>query len=427
MRAVLIIAIAATAALVAQTATAGDRTRPTGITSADARLQTGAHKTLLAQKGLGRWVASCSKQGVTVTFTADRLLPTSDLVIAGTQGAPRARTIQPSKTVSSATATVLSERWQIAPFAAAQVQVAVATVAARATHAGCAASVLVLTGPDQGATITRAPRGWHEVPLKATPKPALPPDAMQWTLPSGWQAVPEHLTSLGEPVHRLAAASFPLRQTHPDRDCSPDTARKEMPKDGALVFILESLETNARPNTLAKLPARPAHFTVRRVQNFECLGPGAVFHWTEHVRALQADVLLGPKAGTQRRAQVERLLDSLVVEPIGPPSAPIGWHVIRSHSYDSMRVPPGWTARALQHPHETPRPRALFRIANPQGTVVVNVTELRRGRAQAHDTLRIRGYRFRTRIEAQDGAAQGDIEQAQISAQSLGVSGVGRG
>ena len=92
-----------------------------------------------------------------------------------------------------------------------------------------------------------------------------------------------------------------------------------------------------------------------------------------------------------------------------------------------MRVPPGWTARALQHPHRTPRPRTLFRIANPRTTVVVTVTELRRGPARPQDTVRVRGYRFRTRIEAQAGAAQADIDQAQISAQSLGVSGVGRG
>ena len=193
-------------------------------------------------------------------------------------------------------AKILSERWQIAPFAAAQVQVAVATVAGRATSTGCAASVLVLTGPDQGATITRAASTWHEVPLQPPPKPALPPDAMQWTLPRGWQKAPEHLTALAEPVHRLAAATFALKQTHPDRDCSPTSAREQMPADGALVYILESLEASA------KLPQRPAHFIVGRALNYECLGPGVVFHWTEHGRALQANVLLGAQ-GRQAAAR----------------------------------------------------------------------------------------------------------------------------
>src|SRR4051812_46237070 len=163
MRAVLIIAIAITAALLVRTAIApaGGRVRPSGIASADARLQPGERKTLLDQKGLGRWAAACSSGGVRVTFTADRLLPTSDVVVARTQGAPLATTVQPRRTVSSETRDVLSERWQIAPFAAAQVQVALATVAGRATKTGCAASVLVLTGPDQGATITRAATEWQ--------------------------------------------------------------------------------------------------------------------------------------------------------------------------------------------------------------------------------------------------------------------------
>ena len=83
MRAVLTIAIAATAALLIHTALApaGGRTRPSGIVSADARLQIGEHKTLLTQKGLGHFTAACSTAGVSVTFTADRLLPTSDLVV----------------------------------------------------------------------------------------------------------------------------------------------------------------------------------------------------------------------------------------------------------------------------------------------------------------------------------------------------------
>jgi hypothetical protein len=243
---------------------------------------------------------------------------------------------------------------------------------------------------------------------------------MQWALPAHWQPIPEHLTSLGEPIHRLAAATFNLQQTHPDADCSPTTAREQMPPDGALVYILESLETHARP------APRPAHFKVPHAQNYECLGPGAIFHWSEHGRALQADVLLGPKAGPTRRRQVQALLDSLVVQPTGPPPPPIGWHVIRSHSYDSMRVPPGWTARALQHPHATKRPRTLFRLANPAHTVVVEVTELKRGPKLPSDTLAIRGFRFRTTIQER-GAAQQDVDQAQISAHSLGVSGVGRG
>ena len=54
---------------------------------------------------------------------------------------------------------MIAQRWQIAPFAAAQVQVTAATVVARSigergTGHACAASVVAVTGPDQGATRT---------------------------------------------------------------------------------------------------------------------------------------------------------------------------------------------------------------------------------------------------------------------------------
>jgi hypothetical protein len=273
----------------------------------------------------------------------------------------------------------------------------------------------------------RAATGWHRVPVPAAPSATPTADAMTWTLPAGWQAVRERLTSLSEPVHRLAAATFALRQDKPDRDCRPDTASRQLPADGALVYILESLETAAHPRGLAKLPSRPRHFRIPRARSYECLGMGAVIHWTEQGRALEANVLLGPKATRARRRQVEALLDSLVVQRVPPPPAPIGWRVIRSGSYDSIRVPPGWSARALQHPHRTHRPRLLFRVANPANTVVVKITELRRGTTKPAEGFRFRGFRFSVAVLARAGASPHDIDQARISARSVGVSGVGRG
>ena len=153
------IALAATATLAAP-AGGGGRARPSGIASADLRLSAGHAKTILRVRGLGRWTASCSAAGhVGVTFTADHLLPTSDLVVTRTDGPPLARRIDPGDAVEPDPAgAVLAQRWQIAPFAAAQVQVTAATVAARSTGErggyACAASVVAVTGPDQGATRT---------------------------------------------------------------------------------------------------------------------------------------------------------------------------------------------------------------------------------------------------------------------------------
>ena len=68
---------------------------------------------------------------------ADRLLPTSDLVVARTAGAPLSRRVDPGDRVApEPPGAVLMQRWQIAPFAAAQVQVSVANVAGRTVGGG---------------------------------------------------------------------------------------------------------------------------------------------------------------------------------------------------------------------------------------------------------------------------------------------------
>jgi hypothetical protein len=256
-----------------------------------------------------------------------------------------------------------------------------------------------------------------------------------WTLPAGWNDVAPRLTAVGSPAHRLAAATFPLRQTQPDRTCAPDTARRQMPPDGALVVLLESLEP-------AKLPPRPARFRLGRPVNLECFGRGSTVAWNEQGRALQAVVMYGPGAGAERRRQAQALLDSLVVAPSPPPPPPAGWRVVVSDAADSMRVAPGWSASALKHKRITTRPRRLFRLANRDGTVVVRVREHRRGPMSAafppageplvFDTHRRagmawRGFRFSIRIFARAGATARDLEWAEISARTLGVSGSGRG
>lgn len=135
--------------------------RTAAIRSADARLSRGATRTILRLPRIGRWTAACGADGrVAITFTADHLLATSDLVVSRTAGAPLGRRLDPGDAVTpDPAADVLSQRWQIAPFAAAQVQVTSATVAARRIGEGgtghaCAASVVAVTGPDQGATQT---------------------------------------------------------------------------------------------------------------------------------------------------------------------------------------------------------------------------------------------------------------------------------
>ena len=270
----------------------------------------------------------------------------------------------------------------------------------------------------------------------ATSSPAQPPGGLGWTLPSGWRDVGPRLTQLGEPAHRLAAATFDLRQDQPDGNCSPTTAHAQLPAHGALVFVLESRDWEGkRP----RLPSRPARFRLPAASDHECFGRARVVWWGEKDRSLSAVVLLGRRAGAARRAQAEALLDSLVVQAIPPPPPPAGWRSAIS-AQDSLRVPPDWSAYALKRQRGVARPRVLFRVANAR--VVLRVVEHRRGPASpafppvskplVFDARRragmsFRGYRISLRIFPRTGATAQDLEWAELSARSLGVSTVGRG
>jgi hypothetical protein len=317
-----------------------------------------------------------------------------------------------------------------------------------ATTAGLAAATVAASTHDGASSRARAAiAAPASRPAAAGPRAAatptttpVPAAGLAWSLPAGWRAVGPRLTALASPVQQLAAATFDLRQSRADRDCRPDTARAQLPAHGALVLLLEDREAAASPRALAKLPPRPGRFRLPPAVNAECLGRGRTVSWTEQGRAFQAWVLLGRRAGAMRRRQAEALLNSLTVERIPPPPPPAGWRTTVSGSYDSMRVPPGWSARALPHPKRTRRPRLLFRIATDR--VVVRVVEHRRGPASpafppARDPLvfdahrragmRFRGFRFSITIHARPGASARDLEWAEISARSLGLSSVGRG
>jgi hypothetical protein len=140
--------------------TAGDphpRSRPAGpfIRSLAARVAAGRSARLVSLPRIGRFTVACGRDRRSrVTFRAARLLPTSDLVVSSPRGAAGA-TLQPSRVRSGASARVVAETWQIAPFAAAGVRVVTVHVAGRATSSGCAASAVAIVGPDQGSTSTR--------------------------------------------------------------------------------------------------------------------------------------------------------------------------------------------------------------------------------------------------------------------------------
>ena len=128
------------------------------VLSADLRVSADGSKLILRVPRVGRWTATCpaSSGMVGVRFVADHLLATSDVVVARSSGPPLGLRVDPGDAVvAEPPAPVLSQRWQIAPFASAQVRVTAATVVARrVSESQCAASVVAVIGPDQGATVT---------------------------------------------------------------------------------------------------------------------------------------------------------------------------------------------------------------------------------------------------------------------------------
>lgn len=260
---------------------------------------------------------------------------------------------------------------------------------------------------------------------------------LSWTLPAGWQPAPPAPTAVIEPAPLLAAATFPLRQTRRDPGCAPETAARLLPRDGAIVWISESRDIS--PRDAARVPARPARFVVGRPRSIECLGNGVSVHWREQGRVLSAWVLLGRDAGVARRREAGALLNSLVVERVPPPPPPAGWDTAFSGTADSIRVPPGWSVQALRRQRGVPRPRTLYRLANPDGSVILRVREHPRGPASAafprgplvfdarrRAGLGFRGYRVSFRIFARAGASAQDLEWAEVAARSAGFSWVGR-
>jgi hypothetical protein len=133
--------------------------RGSRVLSADLRMPAGGSRPILRVPRVGRWTAICPAASGTVgvRFFADHLLATSDVIVARSSGPPLGLRVDPGDAVvPEPPAPVLSQRWQIAPFASAQVHVTAATVVARrVSERECAASVVAVIGPDQGATVTR--------------------------------------------------------------------------------------------------------------------------------------------------------------------------------------------------------------------------------------------------------------------------------
>lgn len=130
-----------------------------------ARLDGGTRDlVLLSPPRIGKLLVSCdASRGPSVAFRADRLLPTSDVVVSGTGAVPAQTTLQPGRRYQPAAASpVLLQTWHIGPFASANVRLTTISVAARLLSVreswDCAASAKAEVAPSQGATAEGATR-----------------------------------------------------------------------------------------------------------------------------------------------------------------------------------------------------------------------------------------------------------------------------
>jgi hypothetical protein len=138
------------------------------------------------------------------------------------------------------------------------------------------------------------------------------------SIPAGWQVIEKPINAVTYPRQVLAAASFPVRTAAlPQRGCGAEAVLEQMPRDGALLQIIEY-----DPGELPDLPARPDRFTYanRGFANYECAGPSFQFSFSDHDRAFQARITLNRRAVHPRiRAQAIEILNGF--RPGQPASA----------------------------------------------------------------------------------------------------------
>jgi hypothetical protein len=141
--------------------------------------------------------------------------------------------------------------------------------------------------------------------------------------PLGWHLIEPPISALTYPVERLLLSSYRTRR---GGNCAPDRAERDLPADGALIYLFEYRPPPRSPRTrvhLTAFPARPAHFALRPRDRgrFECWRvPSHLIRFSAAGRRFQVHVALGPHAGAARRMQVLHVLDSLQIRPRAPPS-----------------------------------------------------------------------------------------------------------
>lgn len=190
--------------------------------------------------------------------------------------------------------------------------------------------------------------------------------------PGGWNRA-RALTNMADPREVLALASYPLRGGGRAGECAPKAALADLPRDGALIWLIEYRP--ARGDVWADLPKTrfppkpdPFELSTANLETGLCQpgrGYGTTFRAAD--RPFQLLLAFGDDVTDDRIAQVEAILNSLEFEtlPAPPPDPYVGWPLVSDNSGDSLRTPSGWPGAAVDYrPGRTPRPRLLFFASN---------------------------------------------------------------
>lgn len=135
-------------------------------------------------------------------------------------------------------------------------------------------------------------------------------DGVSVRYPAGWDATSRPLTHVTNPVQVLAVASFRLpRSNRGDDGCEPKEALDRRPADGAFIYGWEFSSLQGE-----RFSSRPEHFSLTDFEQYECLGPSYRLQFRQAGRLINIHVSLGPKASSETRQTVLRILDSLRVK-----------------------------------------------------------------------------------------------------------------
>ena len=130
-------------------------------------------------------------------------------------------------------------------------------------------------------------------------------DGVSFRYPESWHATPFSTTNS---PRRLAVASYPIPEDAVEGDCGGLQAAGRLPREGALVLLIDYGERGSFARRPEALHLRDGEFA-----EYECFGPSTMFRFSVGERDLQAHVALGPEASDETRDRALAVLSALIV------------------------------------------------------------------------------------------------------------------